>query len=159
MILPCSVIGGMLHWEHDDLSLSADVVGPKGASAGSCWLTAFFPLKGGPSNASSCLQHQLCRFSNVALLKCFSSVRSSSFWPIPYLSIKHSQQIHLPTGPFLPQILLKKIFSVSLLTKFSPDSLTWFSSLTQDWPQPTILFLSNFVSSLVNPCGAYLQSL
>lgn len=41
----------------------------------------------------------------------------------------------------------------------SPDSLTWYSRVTQNWAQPTILFLSNFVSSLVNLSGAYLWSL
>lgn len=41
--------GWVLHWEDDDLSLHVAVVGSKGAVAGSCQLTAFFQLKGDPS--------------------------------------------------------------------------------------------------------------
>ena len=59
---------------------------------------------------------------------------------------------------FYPTSLLRKNIQCLFLTKLSPDSLAWYSRLTQDWPQTTILFLPNFVSSLVIPCGAYLWS-
>ena len=150
----------MLHWEDDDLSLHVAVVGSKGAVAGSCQLTAFFQLKGDPSEERPlCARCTSCAsFASVALFKQFSSAvqimacstvcNSPPFHQSLISQLGTVGRLIFLRGHFYPiSLLLKNIPCLSIINKIKPRLLRGTQGLHKISPNLPFCFYLCVLSS------------